>query len=220
VDPRDRHVDFPKRQSSSSMAKHQEKLYSFMWDLLEKKLRHWTGKCDVDGTEQPLTEMEIRNLLQVACFSLTHVFIQLSSRHEMDIEKEKLYSHLSKLDTSSMPLAQEYELIALVISQAVLNSCENPHVLKYSILMMPPDHTDWDVERYADKVKNTKVTKDGGVKCDVNLRNYFPPAICGEVTKPSTVLDCNDRIVLWNLPGILYPGRVVRWFNCGLPEWF
>lgn len=48
----------------------------------------------------------------------------------MDIEKEKLYFHLSKLDSSSMPLSQEYELIALVISQAVLNSCENLHVLK------------------------------------------------------------------------------------------
>jgi hypothetical protein len=134
----------------------------------------------------------------------------MSSRHKMDIEKEKLYSHLSNTDTSSTPSLQEYELIALVISQAVLNTCENPCVLKYSILMMLPDRTEWDVERYADKVKNTKVTRDGGAKCNVNLRGYFPPTICGEVTKPSTVLDCFDRIILWNLPGIICSGRVVR----------
>ena len=75
---------------------------------------------------------------------------------------------------------------------------------------MFPDHTDWDVEQYADKVKNTKVAKDGGMICDVNLRSYFRPAIFGEVTKPATILDRHDRIVLWNLPGILCPGRVVR----------
>jgi len=45
----------------------------------------------------------------------------------MDIERENLYNQLSRLETSSAPSSQEYELIALVISQAVLNSCENPH---------------------------------------------------------------------------------------------
>src|SRR5215470_3200707 len=85
---------------SSSMAKHQEKLYSFMWDLLEKNLHHWTAHFDGDGSEQPFAQMEI----------------------------QKLHAHLSKSEPSSMPSSQEYELIVLVVTQAVLNSCKSPHV--------------------------------------------------------------------------------------------
>jgi len=56
------------------MAKHQEKLYSFMWDLLGKTLHRWTARFDGDGSEQPVAQMEIRNLLQVAYSSLMRVF--------------------------------------------------------------------------------------------------------------------------------------------------
>jgi branched-subunit amino acid aminotransferase/4-amino-4-deoxychorismate lyase len=107
-----------------SMVNQHEKLYLFMWDLLKGHLQRWTGHYDTDGGKTPYAEKEIRNLLQVARTSHSHSCLSFN-RDEMNSKKENLYDYLAKSGPHSEPSLQEYELIALVVSQAVLNSCEN-----------------------------------------------------------------------------------------------
>jgi hypothetical protein len=71
--------------------------------------------------------------------------------------------------------------------------------------------TKWDVMRYADKVKNSRVAPNGDLSAaDANLFNYFLQASLGSITEPTTIVDQHDRVMAWHLPGILHDKRVVR----------
>jgi hypothetical protein len=70
--------------------------------------------------------------------------------------------------------------------------------------------TEWDVMRFADRVKNSRVTMDGErSKGDLSLPSYFPQACFGELEDPATILDAHGRIIVWHLPDILHVNRIV-----------
>lgn len=68
----------------------------------------------------------------------------------------------------------------------------------------------FDIDRLADRVKNSRVKDgDGNDSSDDNLRKFFSPTALGVIEYPSTVVDEHGRIILWYLPDILAPFRVV-----------
>jgi hypothetical protein len=77
------------------------------------------------------------------------------------------------------------------------------------------DKTEWDVTRLADRVKNTRPNVDGITDTsveDARLAKYFKNPQFGDLDMPAVILDCHGRIMLWYLPRILSPYRVVRMF--------
>ncbi|KAI6010014.1 hypothetical protein EDC04DRAFT_2610420 [Pisolithus marmoratus] len=79
---------------------------------------------------------------------------------------------------------QELKLTALVISHAILNPWE--------------DVTEWDVDRFAEPMKNV-----------MDKTKYFPHPQWGHISDPTTILDVHGRVLVWYLPGIIPPARVV-----------
>jgi alpha-amylase/alpha-mannosidase (GH57 family) len=74
--------------------------------------------------------------------------------------------------------------------------------------------TNWDVERLADRVKNTRPQSENGTSVeDDRLAKYFENPQFGEFTEPATVLDRYGRIILWYLPLIFSRYRVVMLFT-------
>lgn len=70
--------------------------------------------------------------------------------------------------------------------------------------------TNWDITRFADRVKNSKVNEDGSEsKADEALQDYFEQATFGDLTEPATLLDVGGRVMVWALPGVIHPKRVV-----------
>lgn len=69
--------------------------------------------------------------------------------------------------------------------------------------------TKWDVTRFADRVKNTKVHGDRVAQADLTLPLYFQQAEFGDLVTPTTILDMHGKIMVWALPGILHPSRLV-----------
>ncbi|KAH9990730.1 hypothetical protein BJV77DRAFT_1068792 [Russula vinacea] len=69
--------------------------------------------------------------------------------------------------------------------------------------------TEWDKVRFADKAKNTRVTKSGKeAEADQSLRHHFHAAHFKDLTEPTTILDCHGKVIVWALPGILHPNRL------------
>jgi hypothetical protein len=67
------------------------------------------------------------------------------------------------------------------------------------------DKVDWDITRYADRVKNTHPRPDGEpAPDDVNLEKYFRNPELGDLDEPATIVDRFDRIMVWYLPGIFF----------------
>jgi hypothetical protein len=76
--------------------------------------------------------------------------------------------------------------------------------------------TEWDVTRFADRVKNTRPHADGdGSGEDKRLAKFFTCPEFGDMYEPSTILDRHGRIMVWYLPDIFAPCRVVC-INFGL----
>jgi hypothetical protein len=73
--------------------------------------------------------------------------------------------------------------------------------------------TEWDVERFAEKAKNTKVNESGDSGADHRLPIYFKEAKFGYLPDPTTILDVHGRVMAWALPGVLHEKRVVRKVN-------
>ncbi|KAF7984919.1 hypothetical protein HWV62_9819, partial [Athelia sp. TMB] len=74
----------------------------------------------------------------------------------------------------------------------------------------------FDIERLADRVKNTRV-KDGDNDDDSldPLGKFFTPTGLGVIDMPATVLDQHGRIILWYLPDIVAPFRIAA-FNLSI----
>jgi hypothetical protein len=79
------------------------------------------------------------------------------------------------------------------------------HLMVYNVVQ-----TKWDVTRFADKVKNTKVDPVKEALEDLALPMYFPQAEFGKLTNPATILDLHGKVMVWALPGVLHPKRIVR----------
>ena len=75
----------------------------------------------------------------------------------------------------------------------------------------------WDVERFADKIKNTHVSKDVESLEDLKLCLYYEQVTFGKLTDPGTILDKHGKIMVWVLPGVLHPKWLVRnWMSIWL----
>jgi hypothetical protein len=70
---------------------------------------------------------------------------------------------------------------------------------------------EWDVTRLAERVKNSRVKKDGSESVvDQNLEKHFQQSNFGHLHHPATILDCHGHIMLWHLPGVFIKTRTVR----------
>ncbi|KAI6115787.1 hypothetical protein EV401DRAFT_1889372 [Pisolithus croceorrhizus] len=78
--------------------------------------------------------------------------------------------------------SMELQLSALVIAFAILN----PYV------------TEWDIDRFAEHKRNVE-----------DKTKYFPYPQWGLISDPATILDVHGRVMVWYLPGIMSPARVV-----------
>jgi hypothetical protein len=69
----------------------------------------------------------------------------------------------------------------------------------------------WDVTRFSDRAKATRV-KESGLEAagDQSLPSYFHPADFGELIEPTIILDQHGNVMVWALPGVLHPNRLVR----------
>jgi hypothetical protein len=64
-------------------------------------------------------------------------------------------------------------------------------------------------------VKNSKVTIDGSISAaDESIPEYFEQAAFGDLTEPTTIMDMHGRVMVWALPGVLHPNRLVRSCTC------
>lgn len=70
--------------------------------------------------------------------------------------------------------------------------------------------TEWDVTRFADRVKNTKVKEKGVAEADLRLPLSFRQANFGKLVNPTTILDMHGKIMVWALPGVLHENRLVN----------
>ena len=61
---------------------------------------------------------------------------------------------------------------------------------------------DWDYDRFAESIKKRESGK------------YFADHPLGFITKPATLVDKHGKILMWYLPDLLLPPRVV----CSCPE--
>jgi hypothetical protein len=70
--------------------------------------------------------------------------------------------------------------------------------------------TEWDVSRFANRVKNSRVDASGKVSAaDAKLNEYFKESSFGSLTEPTIILDMHNRIMVWALPGLLHLKRIV-----------
>jgi len=61
---------------------------------------------------------------------------------------------------------------------------------------------EWDFDRFS---QATKV----GVKRKENLEVFFQMARLGKVDKPATIVDRHEKLLVWYLPNIFFPGHMV-----------
>ena len=70
--------------------------------------------------------------------------------------------------------------------------------------------TAWDVTRFADRVKGSVLPDSGIVSdADARLNVYFEQAAFGDITEPAAIIDEHGRVMVWQLPGVLHPMRLV-----------
>ena len=68
--------------------------------------------------------------------------------------------------------------------------------------------------QFADHVKNTRPQEDGeSAAADTHLAKFFTNPEFGHFSEPATILDRHDCIMLWHLPHIFSPARVVGSFS-------
>jgi len=68
---------------------------------------------------------------------------------------------------------------------------------------------EWDFDRLADKASRAPGPSKDPELATAKLAKYFKLTDLGRLDEPCTVLDRNGRIMVWYLPNLLYPSRVV-----------
>lgn len=69
----------------------------------------------------------------------------------------------------------------------------------------------FDVERFAERIKNSRFNNENqAIDGLARLSNFYKLEDHGLHEKPISVVDCEGRILLWYLPGVLSKERVVR----------
>ncbi|KAG1893225.1 uncharacterized protein F5891DRAFT_1196677 [Suillus fuscotomentosus] len=75
--------------------------------------------------------------------------------------------------------------------------------------MVNPINIDWDVDRYADKVKLSPPNLDGLPSAETDrLKKFFPEVVLGKISVPTTVIDRHGKFLVVYLPNILTPSRL------------
>ena len=118
-------------------------------------------------------------------------------------------------DVGKATTPDEFHRIALTVAFALSNPCKFHHYFTYMWFILQSDQTDWDVERLADRVKNTR-PQEGDANASVEdkrLAKYFKNPQFGEFDEPATVIDRHGRIILWYLPLIISVYRMVCIFS-------
>jgi len=59
-------------------------------------------------------------------------------------------------DVGKATTPDEFHRIALTVAFALSNPCKFPSLFYINVVYLQSDQTDWDVERLADRVKNTR----------------------------------------------------------------
>jgi hypothetical protein len=87
----------------------------------------------------------------------------------------------------------------------------NVFVIVLYLFIFIADQTEWDVTRFADRVKNTRPRTDWDHSAeDERLAKFFVNPNFGDMDEPATILDRHGHIMVWYLPHIFAPYRVVR----------
>jgi hypothetical protein len=107
----------------------------------------------------------------------------------------------------------EFRRIVLTVSYAILN----PGRSSFSELVPISPFSFWsvrvsfDTERFADRIKNTRVNSPQQVADQLAHLSLFYTQENGRVHgEPMVVVDCHGRILLWYLPEVLSRVRLVR----------
>ena len=107
------------------------------------------------------------------------------------------------------PQTTDYLQHALItIAYAISNSCKHFWVILFTFSANTLSvEVDWDVTRFADRVKNSRPRQDGQPSVeDTNLLKYFRNPELGDLDDPATIVDRFGRIMVWHLPDIfLHP---------------
>ncbi|KAG1764500.1 hypothetical protein EV702DRAFT_1051329 [Suillus placidus] len=73
----------------------------------------------------------------------------------------------------------------------------NRTALTIAHAMVNPMNVDWDVNRYRDKVKLSPPNRDGSATAQPErLKKYFPEAVLGKISVPTTVVDRHGNIIV------------------------
>ncbi|KAG1877468.1 hypothetical protein F4604DRAFT_1680134 [Suillus subluteus] len=82
----------------------------------------------------------------------------------------------------------------------------NRAALTIAHAMVNPMNVDWDVNRYGDKVKLSPPNRDGSATAEPErLKKFYPEAVLGKISVPTTVVDRQGNIIVVYLPNILTP---------------
>jgi hypothetical protein len=106
--------------------------------------------------------------------------------------------------------ADHLQKALITIVYAIANSCELSALFPGFPTNTILDEIDWDVTRFADRVKNTRPRDDGQPAAeDLNLEKYCGNPELGDLDELATLIDKFGRIVVWYLPGIFYYSLIV-----------
>ncbi|KAI6131227.1 hypothetical protein EV401DRAFT_1884110 [Pisolithus croceorrhizus] len=125
----------------------------------------------------------------------TSVVLQKSNLRKPSLQRVMAAEDLPSSSVSS----NETKLSALVIAHAILNP------FKVQCLSPEKDVTQWDIDMFAETRPHA-----------AEKTKYFQYPQWGHISDPVTVLDAHGRVMLWYLPGIIPPERVVKQ---SLPPW-
>ena len=108
---------------------------------------------------------------------------------------------------------QEFKSIVLTVAYAVLNPGMSAFfnlVPIISLLSPWSVKLTYDVDRFADRIKNSQVNNRKQVAKELaRLKKHYPPANGGVHKEPMVVVDCCGQILLWYLPEVLITERLV-----------
>lgn len=109
------------------------------------------------------------------------------------------------------PQTTDYLQRALItIAYAIANPCKLSGLSYDFSANISLDKVDWDVMRFADRVKNTRPRPNGEPAIDdLNLEKFFTNPELGDLHEPATIVDIFGRIMVWYLPDILHPSLIV-----------
>jgi len=156
---------------------HPATIFDYIWLGFTHHLQKFTALYSHKRKRMPSFGRERQNILWVFWVMVAHdswhMFCSWSIRHEMS----KVQSLLnSETYTLGEPVShREFHLVVLVVIAAVLNPGNTLHILSFgSVSDIPLVTTGWDVARLTDRVKNTRVKKDGiTISCRSEFRKIF-----------------------------------------------